>query len=186
MEIFWHRVQFNWSSIQTQSLSRTPQMLISLAPFPPSPPPSSPFIVLVIWRTENVSHWNLLRTKLEKLYGWKGGKSVGRRNYRNSIDFIALRSIPFQHLLGTRKSPHPQIIKMQNDILYCIAKFLVAIVTEGLALCHSEILLYWKKWHNYFILSARISATLGLRKNRSRKIHKKEHNKNFYFLFQYY
>ena len=38
--------------------------------------------------------------------------------------------------------PPPQIIKMQNDILYCIAKFLVAIVTEGLALCHSEILLY--------------------------------------------
>ena len=39
---------------------------------------------------------------------------------------------------------HPplQIIKMQNDILYCIAKFLVAIVTEELALCHSEILLH--------------------------------------------
>ena len=73
---------------------------------PPASPPSSlssPFIVLVIWRTENVSHWNLLRTKLEKLYGWKGGKSVGRKNYRNSIDFIALRSIPFQHLLWTRK-----------------------------------------------------------------------------------
>ena len=40
--------------------------------------------------------------------------------------------------------PPPQIIKMQNDILYCIAKFLVAIVivTEELALCHSEILLH--------------------------------------------
>ena len=86
------------------------------ADFSPSLPPSSlhlsispsPFIVLVIWRTENVSHWNLLRTKLEKLYGWKGGESVGRRNYRTSIDFIALRSISFQHLLGTRKSPTPR------------------------------------------------------------------------------
>ena len=93
---------------------------------PPSLPPSispSPFIVLVIWRTENVSHWNLLRTKLEKLYGWKGGKSVRRKNYRNSIDFIALRSIPFQHLWWTRKFPLPSPPDHKNAkwyfILYC-------------------------------------------------------------------
>ena len=172
-------------------------MLISLSSLPPSlslpsPLPPSPFIVLVIWRTENVSHWNLLRTKLEKLYGWKGGGRWEEKLpklhwfYRTQKYSISTFIMDTKVSSRTQCSPPPQIIKMQNDILYCIAKFLVAIVTEGLALCHSEILLYWKKWHNYFILSASISATLGLRKNRSRKIHKKEHNKNFYFLFQYY